>query len=552
MDALLPSDPKKLGGWTLTGRLGAGGMGVVYMGYKSGKNAAIKIILKSDKANPQARNRFKQEIQSLYLVKSPYVAQLLDFDTEAANAWYAVEYISDMSLQDVLKTAGKFSGDNWWKLAQHLLVALVSIHEADVVHRDLKPGNIMISNGEPKLIDFGLAKPIADQFGETPGLTRKNVFMGTISHSSPEQIKNARDVDAKTDIWAIGITLINAAGGDPWGKKDQGEIYLAISAKQLPDMSALDSAQRALVTAMLTFDPKARPDARTLLKDIKNYYNTRPAPAREVQVKVRPVVDSPKPVKVAAQGELAQYPGPRHIGYHQDNLALDSSGNLLAYGVRVEALTDRKVGTVTSVQNIDAKTGEELDYLRIRLDEGKVVIRSANKVQVISEERAAKAKSIPEQAPRVAKEPGILKKANSWGTYGRWWREYKLIFVLTLLTGGWALFPYLAVYYAKPTKALTYKQKVAYSQSLALSLISIGFLNPLITFLWMKKASVASLKRTFYIHLLLFIWQIFSMSLVQPDGTAPAYVGLSWIVIWVYGFFIYKRVLSHLKGTVGE
>ncbi len=473
MEPLLPTDPKRIGGWTLTGRLGAGGMGAVYMANKAGKTSALKVIHSEDLKDPHVRKRFVQEIQSLSLLRTPFVARLIDYDLDVSKPWYAVEYISDMSLADVLRTTGNFSGDNWWRLAQNLLLALASIHGADVIHRDLKPANIMISKGEPKLIDFGLAKPIADQFGGGAARTQAAVSMGTPIYMSPEQWISARDVDGKTDIWAIGVTLIDAAGGKPWGDMKPADIRTALQKGKSPDLSRLDAAQRALVFDMVRPNPDDRLDAPSLLKRLESYYNTRPEAVQQVRVDVRNVVNSPAPVKAAP-------------------------------------------------------------------------VKAAP--PIAKPVKAAR----PENPAKEAKEPGILKKANSWGTYGRWWREYKLIFILTLLTGGWALFPYLAIYYAKPTKALTYKQKVAFSQSLAFSLLSIGFLNPLITFLWMRKAGVASLKRTFYIHLALWIWQIFSMSLVQPDGTAPAVVGLSWIVIWIYGFVIYKRVLSHLKGAVGE
>ncbi|CAN2187172.1 SPS1 Serine/threonine protein kinase [Candidatus Nanopelagicaceae bacterium] len=462
MDALQPKDPKRLGGWSLTGRLGAGGMGAVYMGNKAGKTAAIKVIHSEDLKDPHVRKRFVQEIQSLSLLRTPYVARLLDYDLEAKKPWYAVEYISDMSLADVLRTTGNFSGDNWWRLAQNLLMALVSIHDADVIHRDLKPGNIMIAKGEPKLIDFGLAKPIADQFGGGAARTQAAVSMGTPTYMSPEQWISARDVDGKTDIWAVGVTLIDAAGGKPWGEMKPGEIRSALQKGKSPDVSKLDVAQRALVIDMVHSDPNDRLDARALLKRLESYYNTRPEPVQEVKVQVRnvaqPQAAAPAPIKQAAK------------------------------------------------------------------------------------ERAPK-------PPNAAKEPGILKKANSWGSYLHWWREYPHIFVLTLLTGGWALFPYLIVYYVKPTRDLSYKKKVVLSQSLAVSTVAIGFLNPLITFLWWKLGKIEGLKKSFYIYLGLWIWQIFSTALIGENGKAPAYVGISWIAIYAYGFFIYKPVLAHLKAS---
>ena len=294
MESLLPTDPKKLGGWTLTGRLGEGGMGVVYMANKGGKTVAIKVILSEDLKNPQVKRRFIQEVQSLSLLRTPYVAPLLDFDIDAKNPWYAVQYISDVSLSDVLKTTGSFTGKKWWDLAHHLLLALAAIHNAEVIHRDLKPGNIMISKGSPKLIDFGLAKPIADGI-EKPIHTKVQQIMGTPQYMSPEQWKNTKDVDGKTDIWAIGITLIDAAGGRPWWDKNTNEIQALLHTGKSPDLSALDPAQKRLVSVMLQRNPDERWSATKILKDFDSFYNYKEAPAAaQVKVEAKNIVANNK------------------------------------------------------------------------------------------------------------------------------------------------------------------------------------------------------------------------------------------------------------------
>ena len=258
MDPLLPSDPKKLGVWTVTARLGKGGMGAVYMAHnKDRRTAAIKVISGADIRDEKVRDRFKQEIQALSLITTPYVARLYDYDLEAKNPWYAAEYVSDMSLADVLQTTGSFTGERWWNLAQHLLMALEAIHDKGVIHRDLKPGNIMIVKSEPKLIDFGLAKPVANFGGGAAGTTRTELA-GTPNYMSPEQWGGLRDVDEKTDIWAIGITLIDAAGGRAWGEMNQGQIKEALRKGKLPDVTKLDVAQRALVIEMVKFDADER------------------------------------------------------------------------------------------------------------------------------------------------------------------------------------------------------------------------------------------------------------------------------------------------------
>jgi serine/threonine protein kinase/uncharacterized RDD family membrane protein YckC len=347
MESLLPTDPKKLGGWTLTGRLGEGGMGVVYMGNKGGKTVAIKVILSDDLKNPQVKRRFIQEVQSLSLLRTPYVAPLLDFDIEAKKPWYAVQYISDVSLSDVLKTTGSFTGKKWWDLANHLLLALAAIHNAEVIHRDLKPGNIMISKGSPKLIDFGLAKPIADGI-EKPIHTKMQQIMGTPQYMSPEQWRNTKDVDGKTDVWAIGVTLIDAAGGKPWGKKDTNEIQALLHGGKSPDLSSLDPAQRSLVSVMLHQNPDERWSATKILKNFDSFYNYKEAPAAaQVKVEAKNIVEDNK-IKVE-ENRVVVEEDKNFVGAPPKNLYITSDGKPITVGMRVKYLKTGQLGLVTKL-----------------------------------------------------------------------------------------------------------------------------------------------------------------------------------------------------------
>jgi serine/threonine protein kinase/uncharacterized RDD family membrane protein YckC len=347
MDPLLPTDPKKLGGWTLTGRLGQGGMGVVYMGNKAGKTVALKIILSEDLKSEPVKRRFVQEVQSLSLLRTPYVAPLLDFDIHAKNPWYAVEYISDMSLSDVLKTAGSFTGKNWWNLAQNLLMALAAIHNAEVIHRDLKPANIMISKGTPRLIDFGLAKPIAEGI-ERPIKTHLRQIMGTPQYMSPEQWVNTKDVDGKTDVWAIGVTLIDAAGGKPWGSKATNEIQAQITMGKTPDLSSLDPAQKQLVSVMLQKNPEDRWSATQILKKFDSFYNYSEKPAAaQVKVEAKNIVDNGR-IKVEKNGVVVEE-GKNFVGAPPKNLYITSDGKPITVGMRVKYVKTGQLGLVTKL-----------------------------------------------------------------------------------------------------------------------------------------------------------------------------------------------------------
>lgn len=384
MEPLLPNDPKKLGVWTVTGRLGKGGMGAVYMAHnKDRRTAAIKVISGSDIKDEKVRDRFKQEIQALSLITTPYVARLYDYDLEAKNPWYAAEYVSDMSLADVLNTTGSFTGDRWWKLAQHLLTALEAIHDKGVIHRDLKPGNIMIVKSQPKLIDFGLAKPVANFDGGAAGTTRTELA-GTPNYMSPEQWGGLRDVDEKTDIWAIGITLIDAAGGRAWGEMNQGQIKEALRKGKLPDVSKLDHAQRALVTDMVIFDADERLSASALRKRLVEYFNTRPAPAAaEVKVEAKNV-GQPNNIKVEGNRVVVE-DGKKVVGAPPKNLYVTSDGKPITVGMRVKYLKTGQLGLVTKLDP------NNTNYVFVMLmGEDTAKVKSTN--QLVAFEGEAKAK----------------------------------------------------------------------------------------------------------------------------------------------------------------
>ena len=384
MEPLLPSDPRKLGVWTVTGRLGKGGMGAVYMAHnKERRTAAIKVISGADIRNEKVKDRFKQEIQALSLITTPYVARLYDFDLDAKNPWYAAEYVSDMSLHDVIQTTGSFTGERWWKLAQHLLTALEAIHDKGVIHRDLKPGNIMIVKSQPKLIDFGLAKPLLNFDGGSAGTTHREMG-GTPNYMSPEQWGGLRDVDEKTDIWAIGITLIDAAGGRAWGEMNQGQIREALRKGKLPDFTKLDPAQSALVSDMVKFDPDKRLSAEVLRKRLGDYFNTRPAAAAaEVKVEVKNVAQ-PNNIKVEENRVVVQETK-KVVGTPPKNLYVTSDGKPITIGMRVKYLKTGQLGLVTKLDPNDT------NYVFVMLmGEDTAKVKSTN--QLVAFEGEAKAK----------------------------------------------------------------------------------------------------------------------------------------------------------------
>ena len=528
MDPLLPSDPKKLGVWTVTARLGKGGMGAVYMAHnKDRRTAAIKVISGADIRDEKVRDRFKQEIQALSLITTPYVARLYDYDLEAKNPWYAAEYVSDMSLADVLQTTGSFTGERWWNLAQHLLMALEAIHDKGVIHRDLKPGNIMIVKSEPKLIDFGLAKPVANFGGGAAGTTRTELA-GTPSYMSPEQWGGLRDVDEKTDIWAIGITLIDAAGGRAWGEMNQGQIKEALRKGKLPDVTKLDVAQRALVIEMVKFDADQRLSARTLRKRLVEYFNTRPVPAAaEVKVQAKPIV-VPNNIKVEGNRVVVDQKD-KPAAKVAKNPYVTSDGVPIFIGMRVKYIKTEELGRVTKLDKND--TG----YVFVQIDgENESKVKSTN--QLVS---AA----------------GIKKKFN--GSQGpfvqRYWKDILIFWLITPL--GWLIYKYFTDedFKAKFSSTNTPQGLKFWKIGFLLThTFTLGLLGPVVGIplaIKMKRLPLS----IFMVTNLLAVWVFLSGIASTPDGgTLPTFPTVTFLVNYIGGFFLPLFIRAGKKDSVPD
>lgn len=514
MEPLLPSDPKKLGVWTITGRLGEGGFGAVYMAHnKERRTAAIKVINRSAMKDEKIEARFKQEIQALSLITTPYVARLYDYDYEAKNPWYAAEYVSDMSLREVIQTTGSFTGGNWWNLAQHLLMALEAIHDKGVIHRDLKPDNIMIVKSEPKLIDFGLAKPTANFGGGAAG-TSHTYLAGTPNYMSPEQWGGLRDVDEKTDVWAIGITLIDAAGGRAWGDMNQGQIREALRNGKLPDLSKLDVAQRALVKDMVIFNPDDRLSAQALRKGLSGYFNTRPAPAAaEVKVEAKPIV-MPNNIKVEGNRVVVgedKKPEPKVA----KNAYITNDGVPIFIGMRVKYIKTEQLGSVTKLDKNDT------NYVFVKLDgENESKIKSTN---------------------QLASAAGIRKKLNGsqQSFVKKYWKDF--IFFWLLTPPGWLIFKtftdrdFKAKYFAENTSQNLKFWKIGY---LLTHTFTLGLLGPVISVLLAIKLKRIPLF-VFMVLNLIAVWIfLIGISNTPNGGTLPTTPTIAFLLNYLGGFFI--------------
>ncbi|MER5728961.1 serine/threonine-protein kinase [Streptomyces sp. NPDC002138] len=254
---LHPQDPDTLGEFRLVARLGEGGMGQVFLALSpGGQSAAVKVIRSEFARDAQFAWRFTQEVRTAQRVRGAYLAPLLDADPNAERPWLATTYVAGPSLRDLVTTYGPLPTGQVMLLAFGIAHALSDIHAADVVHRDLKPGNILLDETGVKVIDFGIVKSLTQSMTYRSQSTR----IGTPLFMSPEQAMG-RAVGPASDMFAFGSTLFSlASASEAFAAENEWGVAHRIVADE-PDLSHLDPPLRRLVAACLDKDPEERPTA---------------------------------------------------------------------------------------------------------------------------------------------------------------------------------------------------------------------------------------------------------------------------------------------------
>nr|WSX75652.1 serine/threonine protein kinase [Streptomyces sp. NBC_00899] len=260
MDPLLPGDPARIGPYRATHRLGAGGMGQVFLATDAGgERAAVKVIRPEYARDPGFRRRFAREVAAARRVSGARTARVIGADTDAAEPWLATEYVPGLSLQDHVTQRGTLEPAAVLTLACGLAEGLAAIHTCRLAHRDVKPGNVILAADGPRIIDFGIAQA---QGAST--LTTAGVVVGTYAYMAPEQV-HGEAAGPESDVFALGAVLTFAATGrSPF----EAPSVLAIARRIADDEPRLDGvpgALRRLIEQCLRKAPNERPTAAEVL-----------------------------------------------------------------------------------------------------------------------------------------------------------------------------------------------------------------------------------------------------------------------------------------------
>ena len=274
-EPLRPRDPRSLGAYELIGRLGEGGMGTVYAGRTAGGVlVAVKVVRADLAPDDEFRRRFRSEVDRVRQVPPFCTAEVLDADPDHERPYLVVEYVDGPTLADVVEERGPLTAANLHSVAIGVATALTAIHGAGVIHRDLKPRNVLLAPGSPKVIDFGIARAAeADT-----GITGLDQMVGTVAYMAPERFGDNPALTPAADVFAWGGVVAYVGTGRTPFAADSPPATAGRILTQPPDLEGLTGPLRELVAHALEKEPANRPSARELL-DLLVAGPSRPAAA---------------------------------------------------------------------------------------------------------------------------------------------------------------------------------------------------------------------------------------------------------------------------------
>jgi hypothetical protein len=338
------SGDERLGPYRLRERLGEGGMGVVFLASDpDNRPVAVKVLRQGVPAEATARHRLAREVETMRRIHSPFVAEVVDADVEGDPPYIVTRYVAGRTLEDVVTADGPLTGAALARLARGLTAALAAVHAAGVVHRDLKPGNVMLVDGEPVVIDFGIAHAL-----DATRLTMTGMFMGTPGYLAPEVIEGKPSGPA-ADVHSWAATMAYAATGrPPFGTGQFEAIFYRIVHGQ-PELDCMPAPLLPIVLACLARDPSQRPCAANLAEMVGalNPETLVPAPPGAAQRAIsaaaavaglsgaptRTALDMASPALAdglrAAEAPTPAWPGTRPVAVRRPIQANDDYADLL-------------------------------------------------------------------------------------------------------------------------------------------------------------------------------------------------------------------------------
>jgi len=264
MEPLAGDDPRQIAGYQLLGRLGAGGMGRVYLAFTgAGRPVALKVIRPEFGDDPDFRGRFRQEVEAARRVSGLYTAQVLDADPGASPPWLVTAYVPGPSLQQAVGEHGPLPVDTALLLTAGVAEALQAIHGTGLVHRDLKPANVLLAPDGPRVIDFGIARTL-----EGTVMTSTGLRVGSPPYMAPEQARGL-PVTPATDVFALGsVIAFTVTGQNPFGGGSQEAILYRIVHEE-PDLHGCPPPLDALVERCLAKAPARRPSTAGIIAECR-------------------------------------------------------------------------------------------------------------------------------------------------------------------------------------------------------------------------------------------------------------------------------------------
>jgi serine/threonine protein kinase len=310
--ALRAGDPVRLGPYTIEGRLGEGGQGVVFLGRiedgeggAPGDYRAIKLM--HLEADDKAQARFLREVEVAKQVAPFCTARIYDVGSDGEHTFIVSEYVRGPSLQAKVQDDGPLTGAELERLAVGTATALVAIHQAGIIHRDLKPHNVLLGPDGPRVIDFGVAKALS---GSTTMTSR---VIGTPSYMAPEQVEGD-DIGTAADVFCWASTMVYAATGEPPFGQDSIMAVINRIVNHPPELGQLNGVMRALVLDCLAKEPDQRPKTRDLLMRLLGHQEAAPSP----------ITSQDEPTDMLNAGAALAISAEEHFGYNDQTLWQDS------------------------------------------------------------------------------------------------------------------------------------------------------------------------------------------------------------------------------------